>query len=141
MPLSLSDQFCLLDPAVPPPPGTVLEAQDFDIVDANDDGFIAANAGDTFNGQEVTQVWVGDTVTVNIPGEGEVTIEGVTLYVQGSPAVFTPTDGTILQDAEFVSSSYVVQSTQVAVDAMEPVCFVKGSLIETKSGPRAVETL
>lgn len=141
MAVSLNDQFFLLDPASPPPVGSNLQVQDFDLVDANEDGDISPNSGDTFNGLEITRVWLGDTITVNIPGQGEVTIEGVTFYLDGGSPVFTPTDGSKLEDAEFVGSTYVVTSTQVAVEDLEPVCFVKGSLIETKAGPTAVETL
>ncbi len=141
MPTTYTDQFFVMDPGNPPPAGTPLTVQVYDFIDNNDDGFIGTGAGDTFNGLVITAVWVNDTITVNIPGTGNVTITGVTFYVSGGPAVFTPTDGTILQDATFVSSTWVSVSTQIPVSAFAPVCFAAGTLIETPDGPRPVETL
>jgi hypothetical protein len=70
-----------------------------------------------------------------------VTITGVTFYTSGGPAVFTPTDGTILKDGVFRSSTFVTQSTQLAVGSLGPPCFVSGTMIATPAGLRAVETL
>ena len=141
MPTTHSDQFFVMDPGSPPAGGTALTVQNFSFIDNNDDGFIGTGVGDTFNGLTVTSVWVNDTITVNIPGTGNVTITGVTFYVSGGPAVFTPTDGTVLQDASFVSSSFVTSSTQVPVGTLGPVCFTRGTLIETPSGHRLIEEL
>lgn len=141
MPTTYTDQFFVMDPGAPPAGGTALTVQTFDFIDNNDDGFIGTGVGDTFNGLTVTSVWVGDTITVNIPGTGDVTITGVTFYVAGGPAVFTPTDGTFLQDATFVSSTFVNTSTQIQVSNLDPICFVAGTMIATPDGPRAVETL
>lgn len=141
MPTTYTDQFFVMDPGNPPAGGTALTRQTFDFIDSNDDGFIGTGAGDTFNGLTITSVWVGDTITVNIPGQGNVTITGVTFYVSGGPAVFTPTDGTFLEDATFVSSTFVNTSTRVPVATLDPICFAAGTMIATPDGPRAVESL
>ena len=141
MPTTYTDQFFVMDPGAPPPGGTALTVQTYNFVDNDDDGFIGTGVGDTVNGLTVTSVWLNDTITVNIPGTGNVTITGVTFYVSGGPAVFTPTDGTFLQDATFVSSTFVTTSTQVQVSTMDPICFAAGTMIATPDGPRAVETL
>lgn len=141
MPTTHSDQFFVMDPGNPPPGGSALTVQNFSYVDNNDDGFIGTGVGDTFNGAAVTSVWLNDTITVNIPGTGNVLITGVTFYVSGQPAVFTPTDGTVLQNATFVSSTYVFTSTQVAVGVLGPACFAAGTLIETSRGAVAIETI
>jgi hypothetical protein len=141
MPQKHSDQFYEIDPAEPPAKGTELVAKEYDLIDQNDDGYISTKAGDTFNGLTVTRVWVNDTVTVNVPGTGTLKITGVTFYLQGSPPVFTPTDGTVLKDATFVTSSYVTKSTKVELSDLWPECFVSGTLISTIRGLRPVETL
>lgn len=141
MPTPYTDQFFVMDPGNPPASGTALTVQTFNFIDQDDDGNITTTGGDTFNGLTVTSVWLNDTITVNIPGTGNVTITGVTFYVSGGPAVFTPTDGTILQDATFVSSTFVNSSTQVPVGSLGPSCFTIGTLIATPQGPRPIETL
>ena len=141
MPTTYNDQFFVMDPGNPPAGGTALTVQNFNFIDNNDDGIIDTSNGDTFNGLTVTSVWVNDTITVNIPGQGNVTITGVTFYVSGGPAVFTPTDGTVLQDATFVSSTFVNTSTQIPVGNLGPPCFTRGTLIATPEGPRLIEDL
>ncbi|WP_371224898.1 Hint domain-containing protein [Roseovarius sp. 2305UL8-3] len=141
MPTSYTDQFFVIDPGTPPAGGTALTVQKFDFIDQNDDGQITTTDGDTFNGLTITSVWVNDTITVNIPGTGNVTITGVTFYVAGGPAVFTPTDGTVLEDATFVSSTFVNTSTQIPVGSFGPPCFTRGTMIATPDGLCAVEDL
>ena len=141
MPTTYNDQFFVMDPGNPPAGGTALTVQNFDFIDQNDDDIIGTGNGDTFNGLTITSVWVGDTITVNIPGQGNVTITGVTFYVSGGPAVFTPTDGTVLEDATFVSSTFVNSSTQVPVGSFGPPCFTRGTLIATPGGDVRVEDL
>lgn len=142
MPTTYTDQFFVMDPGNPPARNTPLTVQKFNFVDQNDDGIISPNSGDTFNGLTITSVWVGDTITVRWGGAGaNVTVTGMTYYTAGGPAVFTPTDGTILQDATFRGSSFVNTSTQIPVGAFGPPCFVAGTLIDTVDGPRAVEVL
>ncbi|MGV6847741.1 MAG: Hint domain-containing protein [Marinibacterium sp.] len=141
MPTTYTDQFFVIDPGNPPAAGTNLTVTNLSFVDGNDNGFINPNdAGDTANGADVTRVWVGDTITVNMNGS-TVTITGVTFYLNGQPAIFTPTDGTVLSNATFVSSTYVLSSTQIDVGSFGPPCFTAGTLIDTPDGPRKVEDL
>ncbi|NPD18585.1 Hint domain-containing protein [Alterinioella nitratireducens] len=140
MPTTYTDQFFVIDPANPPPSGTSLTVQNYDFVDSDDNGFIQPGVGDTANGAEVTSVWIDDTITVTMGGS-TVTITGVTFYLDGQPAIFTPTDGTVLEDATFQSATYVTDSTQVPVGELGPPCFTPGTVIETETGPRLIETL
>ncbi|MEZ5869476.1 MAG: Hint domain-containing protein [Defluviimonas denitrificans] len=144
MPQTYIDQFFYMDPGNAPASGTSLTVQKVNFTDSDDDGFIGTATGDTFNGAQVLNVWVGDTITV-IMGGVTVTITGVTLYVDdgagGNYAVFTPTDGTVLQDATFQSSTWVNSSTQTPVSNFGPPCFTPGTLIRVPGGEVAVETL
>jgi len=141
MPTTHSDQLFVLDPGSPPAGGTVLTVQVIEFVDGNDNGFInPGDAGDTANGADITRVWVNDTITVIMDGV-EQTISGVTFYLDGQPAIFTPNDGTVLSDATFVSSTYVTSSTQIAVGDFGPPCFTAGTQIETPDGPRPVDEI
>ncbi|MGB7268164.1 MAG: Hint domain-containing protein [Albidovulum sp.] len=111
-----------------------------DMIDQNDNGFIDSTSGDTVDGVLVTDVWVNDTITV-IMGGVTVTITGVTFYLASGPAIFTPTDGTILTDAVFQSSTFVTTPTQTPVGNFGPPCFVAGTLISVPGGVVPVETL
>jgi len=141
MPATYSDQFFILDPYSGPAAGTAVNFVNYNYVDNNDNNLIEPGNGDTVNGNTVTRVWVGDTVTINVPGVGNVTYTGVTFYSSGAPAVFTPTDGQILQNGTFVSSTGVTNSTQVAVGDLGPVCFTAGTLIDTANGTCLIENL
>lgn len=134
------DQFFAIDPAQPPKAGTVLKPVKLSIGDMNGNHIISPNGGDLVGGLKVTAVWMNDTLTVDM-GKGLVKITGVTFYRQGGPAVFTPTDGTILHNATLKSASYVKQSTQVNMKSFGPPCFVFGTAILTRDGPRAVQDL
>lgn len=141
MPTTYTDQFFTMDPGNPPAFGTALNWASYDYIDNDDNGFIQPGVGDTFDGVEVTSVWYNDVITMNVPGVGNVTITGVTFYLVGQPAVFTPTDGTVLQNGTFVSSTFVTTSTEIAVGDFGPVCFTPGTMIETVIGPRKIESL
>lgn len=141
MPTAYTDQFYTIDPANPPTVGASLLPQLTTFLDNNDDDLIGTGVGDLFNGVAITAVWVDDTITVNIAGVGDVTITGVTFYLETGPAVFTPNDGSVLQDATYVSSTFVSSSTQIAVSDFGPTCFTPGALIDTPDGQRLIETL
>ncbi len=142
MPTAYEDQFFTVDPGAPPAAGTPLVFSRVEFIDQDDDGNIETNTGDTWNGNAIGQVWPGDTLTVNVPGVGNVTYTGVTFYfVNGDPPVFTPTDGQVLQNGTFVSSTFVTSATQTPVGSFGPTCFTAGTMIATPRGPRPIETL
>lgn len=140
MPTSYFDQFYLIDPGNPPPAGTALNVQYLQAVDQNDNTFLSGYFNDTIDGSKITATWNGDTVTVNMNG-ANVTITGVTFYLADGRAVFTPSDGTTLSNATFVSSTYVTANTWMHVSQLGPPCFVPGTMIATAEGERPVETL
>lgn len=140
MPATYTDQFFVMDPGGPPAAGTALATVKIDFVDGNDNGFIDTLGFDTVGGLTVTSVWVGDTITVVMDGVTQ-TITGVTFYVNGGQAVFTPTDGTLLTDAVFQSSTWVNTSTQMPVGGFGPPCFTPGTLIAGPDRDIAVEDL
>lgn len=141
MPTTYSDQFFILDPYNGPAAGTALNFVNYNYIDNNDNNLIEPGSGDTVNGNTITAVWENDTVTIDVPGVGHVTYIGVTFYNSGGPAVFTPTDGQVLQNGIFVSSTGVTTSTHIAVGDLGPVCFAVGTRIETAAGVRRVQTL
>lgn len=141
MPTAYTDQFFTVDPGNPPPAGTSLTFDRVEYIDSDDNGDIEPNAGDTYDGVEITSVWEGDELTIELPDGTQVTYEGVTFYLDSGPAVFTPTDGQVLQDGTFVSSDFVTTSTQTPVGDFGPTCFTPGTMIRTPIGLRAVEDL
>jgi len=141
MPTTYTDQFYLMDPANPPPSGTTLNFAVLTLTDQNDDGDFDRFDNDTVNGSDISSSYPGDTITVNVPGVGNVTYTGITFYLANGQRVFTPNDGQVLQDGTFVSSTWVSPQGPLLVSEMGPPCFVAGTLIETAWGPRPVETL
>ncbi|WP_170404568.1 Hint domain-containing protein [Ruegeria arenilitoris] len=141
MPTTYTDQFFDMDPANPPAAGTTLTVQVYDLVDQNDDGDIDRFNNDTVNGVDVTRSWPGDTVTINVPGQGNVIYVGTTFYLADGTRVFTPTDGKVLQEGTLVSTTFVTTQGPLDVDSLGPPCFTPGTMIETPEGPRRVEDL
>ncbi len=140
MPTSYSDQFYVMDPGNPPDPGTSLTPSQFSFIDQNNDGRISSSNNDSFDGSDITAIWVNDVIRVTMDGSA-VTIRGVTFYTADGRAVFTPNDGTILKPATFNSSSWVTNSTNIPVGQLGPPCFAAGTMIETEAGPKPVEQL
>ncbi len=106
------------------------------IDDRDDDGFIRSFSGDRINGNLVTRVYDGDTVTL----DGTV-ITGVTFYTVNGGRYFTPSDGSVLSDGDVTDTSFVFASTQFPVSGFTPPCFVAGTRIAVPGGTAAVETL
>lgn len=141
MPTNYTDQFFLMDPANPPPVGTLLTVSVQTLTDQNDDGDIDRFNGDSINGVDIVNSWPGDTVTVNVAGVGNVTYTGITFYLPGGVRVFTPTDGQVLQEGTLVSTTWVNNQGPLLVGDLGPPCFAGGTLIETDRGPVPVEAL
>jgi len=106
------------------------------LFDSDDDGLISANGSDQVNGSNVTNVWNGDTVTLN-----GVTITGTTFYTADGGRYFTPNGSAVMQPGDVPAVTWVNQSTSYDVDDLGPPCFVSGTMILTPTGERKIETL
>ena len=135
------DQFFTVDPGAPPGVGTFLSFDRVQFGDNDNNNLIQPNTGDTLNGVQITSVWNGDELTINVPGVGNITYIGVTFYLASGPAVFTPTDGQVLQNGTFVSSDFVTTSTQTDVSDFGPTCFTPGTFIDTPEGAVLIEQI
>ena len=141
MPTNYTDQFYTFDPANPPPAGTSVSFTSFVLRDGNDDGDIQAGTNDRVNGQRIDAAYPGDTVTINVDGVN-ITYTGITFYLRNGQRVFTPTDGQVLENGTFVSSTFVTgQGVLLVPSELGPVCFTPGALILTPEGERPVESL
>ncbi|PHR52955.1 MAG: type I secretion protein [Robiginitomaculum sp.] len=141
MPISYTDQFWVMDPFAPPNSGDPLTAFDYELIDDQPDGEITGLGSDSINGHDVIGVFNGDTITVRLADNSVITVEGCTFYLDNGTQVFTPTDGTVLTDVTFLSSTFVWEDTEFDVGDLGPPCFTPGALIETPSGARLVEEL
>ncbi|WP_420857937.1 Hint domain-containing protein [Marivivens marinus] len=142
MPTTYTDQFFFIDPYSPPPSGTVLNFTVMTLTDQDDDGDVGTAGNDTINGVDITGTYNGDTVTVELPSGAVVTISGVTFYLANGQRVFTPKDGTILENGSvLLSTTWVSPNTQMPVSDLGPACFTPGTLIDTPHGPKPIETL
>lgn len=140
------DQFYLLDPAYPPAEGTTLSVLFLTVEDRNNNNWLNATgwatspSRDFIDGSRITAVYANDTITVEMEGSTQ-TISGVTFYLADGRRLFTPIDGTNLDPAVFVSSTWVPNSTQISVGALGIPCFTAGTLIDTPEGRKPVEWL
>ncbi len=144
MPTTYTDQFFTIDPFSPPPAGTAMNFSVLDVVDIDDDDIIDAPndpLGDTVDGLDVTSSWPGDTVTINVPGVGNVTYTGITFYLTDGRQVFTPTDGQVLQNGTLVSATGVTTQGPLNVRDLGPPCFVRGTKIATLQGAKLVQDI
>jgi len=140
VPASYFDQFFLMDPASPPGFGTVLTPSYLEMIDQNDDDDIDRFNNDTVNGSDVTASWPGDTVTINTPS-GNVTYTGITFYTADGARYFTPTDGQLLQQGTFVSSTFVNGQAPLDVGDLGPSCFTPGTMIQLADHQQPIEQL
>jgi hypothetical protein len=129
-----------MDPAAPPAVGSTLTPTYLQMTDQNDDGDIDRFNNDSVNGSDVTASWPGDTVTINTPS-GNITYVGTTFYTADGARYFTPTDGQVLQEGTFVSSSFVSGQGPLDVDDLGPSCFTPGTMIRLAEGEQIIETL
>ncbi len=141
MPTTYSDQFYLIDPYSPPPAGTQMNFVNLNLTDQNDDGDFDRFNNDSIDGTDITASWPGDTVTINVPGVGNVTYTGVTFYLADGRRIFTPNDGQVLQNGTLVSTTWVSTQGPLLVNQLGPPCFTAGTLIRTAHGDRRVEDL
>jgi hypothetical protein len=141
MPTVYNDQFYVIDPFDPPPAGTTLATQRFDLRDNNDDGDIDSRNADRVDGSDVRESYPGDTVTVTLPNGTDVTYTGITFYLADGREVFTPTDGQVLQSGTLVSTSFVNVQGPLLVGDLGPPCLTRGTPVETAKGPVPVEAL
>ncbi|MFY0595453.1 MAG: Hint domain-containing protein [Cognatishimia sp.] len=142
MPTTYTDQFWILDPFAPPAAGTTLEVQVYDLIDQDDDDDIGRRGGDSINGVDVRRSYPGDVVTVTLADGSTVSITGTTFYLANGVEVFTPTDGSVLQDATFVSSSFTTTQGDLDVNTdLGPPCLTQGALVKTSVGELPVEDL
>jgi hypothetical protein len=141
MATSYTDQFYFIDASAPPAAGTPIAFSLLSITDQNDDGDFDRFNNDSVSGLDIRRSWPGDTITVNVPGVGNVTYTGTTFELQGGGAVFTPTDGQVLRNGTFVSSTFVSSQGPMLASQLGPACFTEGTRIAVPGGEVPVETL
>jgi len=134
-------RFWQMDPANPPGVGATLTYSVLSINDNNGDGDFDAFDNDSINGIDISQSYSGDTVTINVPGVGNVTYTGTTFYMANGQRFFTPEDGQPLKSGTFVSSTFVTPQGPLFVPELGPACFTEGTAIETPYGAVPVESL
>ncbi|MGB5559992.1 MAG: Hint domain-containing protein [Paracoccaceae bacterium] len=113
----------------------------YTLIDQNNDNDFDRFNNDSVNGSDIRQSYPGDTVTVNVPGVGNVTYTGITFYLASGQVVFTPNDGQALEDGTFVTSTFVNSQGPLLVSQLGPPCFAAGTRIATVRGEVAVEDL
>jgi hypothetical protein len=123
MPTTFNDQFYVIDPFAPPPVGTTLVAQRFDLVDQNDDGDVDRFNGDSIDGSDIRSSYPGDTVDVRCPTARPSPIPASPSTLPMGARCFTPTDGGILQTGTFAGSALYPAR---ALDVSGPTAAISG---------------
>lgn len=142
MPTTYNDQFFAIDPYSSPPPGTTMNFVRLDLTDQNNDNLVGRLDNDSLDGSDITNSWDGDTVTINVPGVGDVTYTGTTFYLADGRKFFTPNDGQVLQNGTLVSTTWVTTDAPLIVpDELGPACFTPGARIVTDQGLVVVEAI
>lgn len=135
------DQFYLMDASAPPAAGTAINFVRYTLNDANSSNSFTTGSTDRINGSQIAAEYPGDTITINVSGVGNVTYRGTTFYLANGQVVFTPTDGKVLQNGTFVSSTFVQTQGSTTVPQLGPACFAAGTLLRTAEGDRPIEML
>jgi hypothetical protein len=130
-----------MDPSAPPPIGTSLTFVKYTLTDANNDNDLDRFNNDLVNGSDIRSSYPGDTITINVPGVGNITYTGVTFYLANGQVVFTPNDGQALQNGTFVTSTFVNGQGPLLTSQLGPPCFTAGTMIRVPDGAVPVETL
>ena len=138
---TFTDQFYNLDPANPPSAGQPITFSLYTLNDANNDGDLDRFNGDSVDGVDITSSWPGDTVTILDASGNTITYTGTTFYLSGGRRVFTPTDGQVLENGTFVSSTWVNGQGPLLVSQLGPACFTKGARIRVPGGEVRIEAL
>lgn len=134
MPTNYTDQFFVV------PFGGFQAPADLAIVDQDDNGSLEPGSGDTINGSPITISNPNVTINIFVFGQGIITYEGAIFVVNGQ-FLFTPTDGQVLQAGIYDSGFITGPNGPVPVEDLAPPCFTLGTLIDTLSGPRAVQDI
>lgn len=145
MPTTYTDQFYLFDPYAPQNYSRDLTVEVLTYVDANDDGQLTGQGNDTIDGVDILYVYRGDRMQVRLDDGRLVNMTGATFYLADGRRYFTPTDGTVLEDARFErtwSTHNTPNEVTVGTEGdMGPPCFTPGTRILTARGYRNVEDI
>jgi len=112
----------------------------FTLTDQNDDGDLDRFDNDSINGLDIQSSWPGDVVNVNVGGT-IFSYTGTTFYLSDGTQVFTPTDGSVLQNGTLSSATGVTSQGPLDVGDLGPPCFAAGTLIETQYGKTPIEDI
>ena len=137
MPTNYTDQFYIIDPYSPPPGGTVMNFVSYGMIDQNDDGDLDRFDNDSINGFDIQSSWPGDVVNVNVGGT-IFSYTGTTFYLSNGTQVFTPTDGSVLQNGTLSSATGVTTQGPLDVGDLGPPCFAAETMTENHNNSNRI---